>query len=61
MPGVRDGVVFVYLEDSSTGGFFERAHAQPQIAALDAATGAIYWRVDAPNGEGMAQFSDAVS
>jgi outer membrane protein assembly factor BamB len=59
MPGVRAGVVFVYLEDPSTGDWFGGAHAQPQIAALDATTGAVYWRVDVPHGEGMAQFGDA--
>ena len=57
MPGVRDGVLFVYLEAQST--FF--GSAQPQIAALDAATGAVYWRIDAPHGQGMAQFSDVTS
>jgi outer membrane protein assembly factor BamB len=56
MPGVRDGVLFVYLEAQST--FF--GSAQPQIAALDAATGAVYWRIDAPHAQGMARFSDAV-
>jgi outer membrane protein assembly factor BamB len=60
MPGVRAGVVFVYLEDPPIGGFIEN-HAQPQIAALDATTGAVYWRVDVPHGEGMAQFGDAAS
>jgi outer membrane protein assembly factor BamB len=61
MPSVRASVVFVFLEDPSMGDWFPRAHAQPQIAALDAATGAVYWRVDAPHGEGLAQFGDAAS
>ncbi|HEY7091705.1 MAG TPA: PQQ-binding-like beta-propeller repeat protein [Ktedonobacterales bacterium] len=50
---VRDGVLFVILYQQS--GF----SSQYQIAALDAATGAVYWRVDAPVVQGFAQFSDA--
>ena len=57
MPGVRDGVLFIYLEAQDT--FL--GSAQPQIAALDAATGAVYWRVDVPHGGVMAQFSDVAS
>ena len=52
---VRDGVLFVILYQQS--GF----SSQYQIAALDAATGAVYWRVDAPNVQGFAQFNDAAS
>jgi outer membrane protein assembly factor BamB len=54
---VRDGVLFVFLDHP--GSFLE--HSPPQIAALDAATGAVYWRVDVPNALGIAQFSDAAS
>jgi outer membrane protein assembly factor BamB len=54
VPRVRDGVVFVFLEDSPPN-----FTGSPQIAAIDAATGAVYWRVDVPNGDWIAQFGDA--
>ena len=52
---VRAGVLFAILYYHS--GF----SSQYQIAALDAATGAIYWRVDAPVVLAFAQFGDAAS
>ena len=54
---VRDGVLFVYLETQNT--FL--GSAKPQIAELDATTGAVYWRADLPHGGDIAQFGDMAS
>jgi outer membrane protein assembly factor BamB len=54
-PVIHDGVLFVFLAPPSS------SSSPPQIVALNAATGAIYWRLDVRDGQQLAVFSDAAS
>jgi len=54
-PVIHDGVLFVVLAPPSS------SSSPRQIVALNAATGAIYWRLDVRDGQQLAVFSDAAS